>query len=276
MRHAPPSPVHDPEHLPSVTLGGQTWRPDASVVLPDYAVAAVRAGRQPAERGLRLTEANRLLEPGHLPMENGYARLDDGMLHVAVLTPMPGVTGDMLDWWFAWHGEDQARYVLWHPKDHVWAAWRKPVVWSQRWREVYVSNVSDVDEFIGSFLQRLSIDFQPPERYVDASRFATTRVETAVCARTVLRERGLAAGHVVHLVRSTDAGIEMRSRFWLGDLDASSWGFVGRALQPLLDTGALRRRAVPDHVGRDLLIHCAEEMLHLAGILPELFSRFAR
>ena len=98
--------------------------------------------------------------------------------------------------------------------------------------------------------------FQPPQRYLDASRFSAARVETAVCARTLLRERGLAAGHLVHLVRSTDSG--------------------GRTLQPLLDSGALRQRAVPDHVGRDLLIHCGEEMLHLAGILPELFSRFAR
>ena len=29
--------------------------------------------------------------------------MPDGSVFVAVLTEMPKVTGDMLDWWFWWH-----------------------------------------------------------------------------------------------------------------------------------------------------------------------------
>jgi hypothetical protein len=179
----------------------------------------------------------------------------------------------MLDWWFAWHGEDAARYCLWHPKDHVRAAWQRPVAWSRDWRAVYQSNVSDVDEWIGSTLQRLSIVFQPPARYLDVSRFAAARVETAVCARTVVRDRGLAAGHLVHLVQHVDDGVVMRSRFWLGDVDAGGWGVAGRVGTPLLNARAVRERLLPDHMARDLLVHCAEEMTHLAGFLPALFRQ---
>jgi len=39
---------------------------------------------------MRLDEANQLLEPGYLPAEAGFTRLDDGQLHVAALTTMVG------------------------------------------------------------------------------------------------------------------------------------------------------------------------------------------
>lgn len=37
-------------------------------------------------------------------------------------TYMPGVTVDMMDWWFPWHsvGSD-LRYKIWDPKDHYFA-----------------------------------------------------------------------------------------------------------------------------------------------------------
>jgi hypothetical protein len=36
----------------------------------------------------------------------------------------------------------------------------------------------------------------------------------------------------------------------------------------------MRRRKIPDTLGRDLLLHCAEEMRHLAKILRELYKMF--
>ena len=32
--------------------------------------------------------------------------------------PMRGLTPDMVNWWFAWHGLEDLRYMLWSPKDH--------------------------------------------------------------------------------------------------------------------------------------------------------------
>ena len=34
------------------------------------------------------------------------------------LTPMPGATVEMIDWWFAWHPLLPLRYKLWNPGYH--------------------------------------------------------------------------------------------------------------------------------------------------------------
>ena len=243
----------------------------------ERAIAAARAGLQPASHGLPLREANALLEPGYLQLENGYCRLDGGVLYVAVHTPMPGVSGEMIDWWFAWHGQESARYQLWHPRDHISASWRRPVRWDggdrAAWQALYRGNISDVDEYIGPRRMKLAIDFADPADYLDVSRFEAAATDTVVCARTVARTERVAAGHVLHQVRRVDNGTEMRSRFWLADFDPSPWPLVGSLLSPLLNTAPMRRVLVPNAMGRHLLLHCAEEMAHLAEFLPDLFKR---
>jgi hypothetical protein len=253
------------------------FRPSAALHISEAIIAAARAGLQPACHGLALRDADALLEPGYLALENGYARLDDALLYVAVLTPMPGVTGEMIDWWFAWHGEDSARYQLWHPRDHISARWRRPVSWAggdrEQWRRLYIGNVSEVDEYVGSSRMQLAIAFAEPAEYLDVSRFAASGTEAVICARTFSRKENVAAGHLVHQVRRTANGAEMRSRFWLADFDASALPVVGPLARRLLNSRAMRRTLVPNGVGRDLLLHCAEEMTHLAEFLPALFQR---
>ena len=34
---------------------------------------------------------------------------------------MPGVTPEMFEWWFAWHGLEDLRYRIWDPEDHYYA-----------------------------------------------------------------------------------------------------------------------------------------------------------
>ena len=259
--------------IPSVTVNGQTYQPDATLVTSQTAIAAARAGLQPAARAITHLEANRLLDAGYLDMETGYARLDNGMMYVAALTDMPDVTGEMIDWWFAWHDTDKA-YQLWHPRDHIEAKWKHPVKRDLPWREQYIGNTSEIIEYIGSKLEHLNVNFQKPERYFDVSRFTDAKIATAVCARGGQRLEKIWSAHLIHLMRKTERGVEMRSRFWLGDVDASPKGIVGKLLNPLLNTVMVRKRMIPDGVGRDLMLHCAEEMHHLAIILPELYRRY--
>ena len=56
----------------------------------------------------------------------------------------------------------------------------------------------------------------------------------------------------------------MRSRFWLGDVDASPKDFIGKLLTPLMNNATLRKRKIPDHLGHDLMLHSSKEMHHLA------------
>jgi hypothetical protein len=271
------APRLDIQQLPEVRLADGVFRPSAALRISEAIVAAARAGLQPASRGLPLRDANALLDPGYLAMENGYARLDDATLYVAAHTPMPGVTGEMIDWWFAWHGEESARYQLWHPRDHIAARWRRPVTWNggerEQWQQLYRGNVSEVDEYVGSTLMRLSIAFAEPSAYLDVSRLEASGTEAVICARTYSRKENVAAGHVLHQIRRANDGVEMRSRFWLADFDPRAIPVIGPLLRPLLNTRPMRRTLIADIFGRDLLLHCAEEMTHLAEFLPTLFQR---
>ncbi len=49
---------------------------------------------------MKLEEVSALLTPEDLPYSSGVERLPGGVLHVAVLTRMPGVSPEMVGWWF--------------------------------------------------------------------------------------------------------------------------------------------------------------------------------
>ena len=63
---------------------------------------------------------------------------------------------------------------------------------------------------------------------------------------------------------------EMRSRFWLGGPHVAA---RGRRLAGALLVGPARVLARPSEAqARALLVHCAQEMSHLATFLPALHS----
>ena len=65
----------------------------------------------------------------------------------------------------------------------------------------------------------------------------------------------------------------MHSRFLLGDGE-SALPVIGSLIAKISNTERVRRARLPDWVGTALLLHCAQEMNHLASILPELHARF--
>jgi hypothetical protein len=122
----------------------------------------------------------------------------------------------------------------------------------------------------------LSIAFCDPSEYLDSSRFSASGTETVISARTISRAERMAAGHVLHQIRRTADGVEMRSRFWLADFSPLAAPLVAPALRAVLNTRRVRQAIIPNAVGRNLVQHCAEEMTHLAEFLPELFERVVR
>ena len=76
-------------------------RKPASV--PQQVINDIQNGPYPSEKSLSFEHINDLLNPGYLSLENGFCHMPDGSFFVAVLTEMPKVTGDMVDWWFWWH-----------------------------------------------------------------------------------------------------------------------------------------------------------------------------
>ena len=209
---------------------------------------------------MRLDEADQLLDPGHLALESGWLRLDDGQLHVAAHTAMVGCKGRMVQWWFGYL-ETTEQYKWWHPKDHVWCEWK-----GERGTGRYVGGEHHVHELIGGELQKLKIRFREPAELLDVTRFEEAGVSAAVCARVGLLDAPVWSGHLIHLVRDTGYGCEMRSRFWLGDVDPPA----------LASTREARIELLPDRVGPALLKHCHEEMSYLAAFLPALHGSRVR
>ena len=250
------------------------WNPDMKGLSSQVAQALMQSPF-PDCYGFAPDQCHQLLLPGHLPLENGYTQLKTGEMFVAVNTPMPGASGAMIDWWFAWHGEESQRYKLWHPHAHMKARWKHPVPTDAATdRERYVGNTSYVDEYIGDDKMRLAIQFRSPAEFgLDVSRFAEAGVQTAVCAEVGPARGAFNVGKLVHLIRETEDGCEMRSRFWLGKValrDKPRSHVANR----VLGSGLISKVAVRRELGHDMVVHCAMEMAHLASFLPSLYADY--
>lgn len=210
-----------------------------------------------------------LNEPGYTQCENGYTLEPDGSARLAILTHMPGVTPPMWDWWFGWHGSQDSRYKLWHPAAHVSALWQDGATDNQG----YIGRVSLVQEYIGDELTKANVQFiSPLELGFTPAQVADKAQQVFICARLGFTQFPLDFGYLIHQVRATPNGAEMRSRFFLGGPHVAWRGHnpVGKRL-----VGVLKNLyPTPEGQVRDLLRHCAEEMNHLAAFLPKLYHTF--
>lgn len=230
--------------------------------LPRHVVVALEHGPQadPALPGF--SDVGALLDDGYQQTENGYGLLREGGFQVSVRTDMPGVTPAMWEWWFGWHGSDSRRYKLWHPRAHVAAGWADGGGDGR-----YVGRTSIIEEYIGSAFAKGAIQFVDPSSVgLEHDRLGGA---VAVCARVGSSELPVDIGWLIHHIRPTPDGSEMRSRFWMGGRHVAVRGgnrLAHAAVRPL----AARQLPAP----RDLLVHCAQEMNHLAGFLPDIYRHF--
>lgn len=239
--------------------------------IPPRVEAAI--GRGVLRGDVPFSQARRVLDDDADGMVDAVVRNPDGVLVVCCKTEMPGVTPEMWDWWFGWHGLASERYLLWHPNDHVASAMSEDRSNLRDARARYIGNTSYVDERFGkSDVVPLSIAFKPPRSFgFDEARLAA--IGTVICARVGLRRRFVDTGYLAHLVRKTQGGSEMLSRFWLGHIE-SKIPLLGPLISGRMNKSAVRSKLAPDAAGLALLRHCSEEMGHLARILPALYAKF--
>jgi len=203
-------------------------------------------------------------------VQNGFTVTSDGAIHVNLVTEMPDVTPAMIDWWFGWHSDSPERYKLWHPRAHVHAQWATPPPSGTIGRARYVGYTSQVDEYLGSAMIRGAIQFRRPEEFglVDAAVAAGVDA-TAVCARVGLVDLPVDIGYLAHHVAAVPGGSLMRSRFWLGGPNLAARSASLRAAVPV----AKRLAGLTELDARALLVHCSQEMTHLATFLPALYEQ---
>jgi len=248
---------------------GKFFKPDMAP-LPQHVVEALQHGPQGGMALLPFDDAACVADDGYQQTENGYGVLEDGSYQVSVRTDMPGVSPAMWSWWFGWHGCDTRRYKLWHPRAHLSAAWKDGSDAGRRGDPRYIGRSSMITEYIGSTMFHGAIQFVAP---TDMGCPPNSADAVAICARLGSGDAPVDVGWFIHHIRLTRSGVEMRSRFWMGGPHIGVRGVPGvasRAVRPF----AARVLGNPETNARNLLVHCAQEMNHLAGFLPELHEVF--
>lgn len=213
------------------------------------------------ESGITVQDINQMFDDGYLPTEFGLFTNADGGVLVSNLTKMPGVTPEMLDWWFAWHGLDTMRYIIWDKDDHYYCQTRnveQALDDSLSMKERYWNTTHDISEALVDGMEPVPVDltFVPPE----VVGFDPEKVKAF--NGTIICTPGPAL--MIHFLRPTEYGSELRTRFFMGYMATPD------GVNPIPGFGFPKM----DERGRALLIHNVKEFSHLAKILPELYNEF--
>ncbi len=220
----------------------------------------------------RIEDRNKIFEPGYLPGEMGIYKLENGTAVVANRTPFPGSRGEMLQWWFAWHGVEPTRYAIWDPHDHHGlkvsdedrAKMIDPAVSIQE--KCYNVHHSVLESLVpGEKPDHIEIDFKnPADMGMDASKLGTEACSFMVIANTGLEEPDGSTVPVVmlHMARDTEDGCELRTRFWMG------YNIIDGAAVKLIPDGM----EFPEPILHALLGHNFLEFTNLSVILPEVYA----
>nr|WP_320133075.1 hydrolase [uncultured Holophaga sp.] len=225
-------------------------------------------------KALRAEDMNRLLDPGYHEVESGWCILPDGTGYIANLTPMPGVSLEMVNWWFAWHALEDLRYKIWWPEGHFSTCIPDPV---ERARAAdttlplvqrFQGLTHHVQEDVGCGPEDIRIAFLSPKDFgFDMSRFDSTKC-TLVAANGKSRPVGAfflrpwAPAMMCHFVRETVEGVEFRTRFWMGRQVVD--GKPKTKLPPFVK--------VPAAAAQGLATHNIHEYTNLGSFLPQIHA----
>lgn len=245
-----------------------------SLIPKEHIQILQRGAEMPANLVLPRTEINQLFNKGYLEGENGFRQLTDGSTFVSVLTKMPKVTIEMIDWWFWWHAKEGVRYQIWYPDMHYdieadFQGHYEDATKSFRERLHLSSHL--VTEDVGVGKDKILIDFMHPTQF----GFDTNKLDetvTIICAKVGAPEKGVWATEMCHFVRKVDKGVEMRSRFWIGHKVKRMGGFAQGFLNTVLNTAFVKKNLLPKGIGKAMFHHCSQEYHNLADILPEVYE----
>jgi len=219
---------------------------------------------------LHINNRNELFNMGDLPGEFGWWQMEDGTAVIANQTFMADVTGEMFDWWFAWHPIDRLRYACWDNEDHYDVYLEDPAKaldMSLSVRERHWDSLHNIWEDIGTgSIDLLRIHFRnPADMGYDTSKIDTQACNALVCANVkILGNEAMPDIPVVmtHFLRPDKGGSTLRSRFWFG------WQIIdGKAVKCIPDG-----MKIPAKGPVCLLNHNVKEFSNLARILPYIYE----
>lgn len=228
-------------------------------VIPDEIHRAIENS---AVSATEFENKNDILQDESLQREVGIAKMPDGTFLVSMVCPMPGITAEMIRWWFWWHPQADERYKVWFPGEH------KGIGYPEKQRAYF--NSSSCPEFrnnthyplekIGKALLPLRIDFVTPEQFGFSKGIMEEKGIPVIVCGHVGAFRGLVMHtQMAHIFKETDEGLFLISRFWLGKT---------------MKSRLLGKMIITEKLAKDMARHCCIEYRNLSEILPTLYKEY--
>ena len=214
----------------------------------------------PAITPTYLNNCNAVLESDTLQQEVGYTQFPDGSWLVPMTCPMPGITKEMIDWWFWWHCQEDLGYRVWFPGDHISIRYHKKdrSYFEHPTMPPFRPNSQCPVERIGGAAMPLRIDFITPESFgFTKEAMERGNIATIVCGHVSAMGGLIPHTEMAHIYRQTGEGLFLISRFWLG-----------KTMHPLL-----RKFVMTPSMARGMAEHCCVEYRNLTEILPGLYQK---
>lgn len=209
-------------------------------------------------------DKNAFLKRGKQQKDIGYTLMNNGDYLVSVYCEMPGVTAEMINWWFWWHAKESVRYKLWYPGEHISIGYSKKnkAYFNAEKQPPFEQNTHYPVEKIGKMMLPLVIHFVSPEKFgFDKRVMLENDVATVVCGHVGVLKGLFYHTQMAHIFFYTDNGLLLVSRFW-----------IGKSLKNPL----LRKLILNDGIAKDMVRHCYVEYRNLANKLPSLYAKFGK
>lgn len=216
-----------------------------------------------AQNNITLTSfenKNDILQNEKLQTEVGYRKTPDGSYLVSMVCPMPGLTSEMIEWWFWWHAQESLRYQVWFPGAHYGISYRKKDTdyFKQPTLPLFQPNTHYPVEKIGGMKMPLRIDFVTPESFGFSRQIMEqNNIPLIICGHVGALKGLVRHTEMAHIFKQTENGLFLISRFWLGKTMKS----------PLL-----KKLIITDKMAKGMAEHCCIEYRNLAKILPILYT----
>jgi hypothetical protein len=221
-------------------------------------------------------QMNDLLNPGYLDVEIGWCNLPNGAGFIANCYQYKGVTAEMIDWWFCWHTLEDLRYRLWYPPQHagimISPETRKRMLDPNiPIREKNWGATHHVTENCNCGMENIDINFLSPKDFgFDMTRWKEPYVSTFAggfgwaCAVNKTDESITAPALMCHIFRPVPAGLEHRTRFWMG------YRLSNGKPELTLPPGV----SVPAAAVQGLARHNVMEFKNFGAFLAEIYKEF--
>jgi hypothetical protein len=230
----------------------------------------------PQKEVLRIEDINQLLKDGYLNYENGFFHFEDKSAYAAVLTKMPKVSIEMIDWWFWWHAKEPLRYKIWYPEMHFDISSDFGEYYHDEpktYRERLHLSKHFVTEDIGTGKEKIVINFMPPKKFgFNKNKLKNENEETIICAKVGDLKKRVWHTKMCHAVRKVEEGVEMRSRFWMANKVERMDKFGKEILNSILNKSFIKKKLLPNKLGKYMFHHCSQEYNNLKDILPEIYQ----